>query len=56
MSLQTDGPQSNQESPPPGRIYDQSATYTLAFQLAALAILISTVALWLALGVAKKKV
>jgi nitrate/nitrite transporter NarK len=39
-----------------GRIYDQSATYTLAYQLAAVAILISTVALWLALKVAKKKV
>jgi len=39
-----------------GHIYDQSATYTLAFQLAAVAILISTVALWLALKVAKKKV
>jgi MFS family permease len=39
-----------------GRIYDQSATYTLAFQLAAVAILISTVAMWLALRVAPKRV
>jgi len=38
-----------------GRIYDQSASYTLAFQLAAVAIVISTVALWFAPKVAKRK-
>jgi len=38
-----------------GRIYDQSASYTLAFQLAAVAILISTSALWLALKVSQKR-
>lgn len=38
-----------------GRIFDQSGSYTTAFQLAMVAILISTVAFWLAPTLAQKK-
>ena len=38
-----------------GRIFDQSGSYTLAFQLAAAGIIISTVAFWLAPTLAKRK-
>ncbi len=38
-----------------GRIFDQSGSYTSAFQLAAVAIIISTMAFWLAPVLAKRK-